>query len=160
MSWYFILKIPSPTTTYNVVNTLWQGYPTQGEYKKYSNSVDAFTPDGKSLGVVFEITTPFDTIVLSGGLMSDDAVLIQATRCIVLGWEYLFGCKRKTVKALNKCRLDKRSAIRHWSINISTNAGWGRLVPSGVIVSSDVCGLSVALCWMTLRLSNRRVARL
>ncbi|MCW8922395.1 MAG: Fic family protein [Gammaproteobacteria bacterium] len=33
----------------------------RGEYKKHSNSVEAFDPDGKSLGVVFETTTPFDT---------------------------------------------------------------------------------------------------
>ncbi len=35
----------------------------RGEYKKHSNSVEAFAPDGKSLGVVFETTTPFDTPV-------------------------------------------------------------------------------------------------
>ena len=33
----------------------------RGEYKKFPNSVEAFGPDGKSLGVVFETTTPFDT---------------------------------------------------------------------------------------------------
>ncbi len=33
----------------------------RGEYKKFSNSVQAFDPDGKSLGVVFETTSPFDT---------------------------------------------------------------------------------------------------
>ena len=33
----------------------------RGEYKKHSNSVEAFAPDGSSLGVVFETTTPFDT---------------------------------------------------------------------------------------------------
>lgn len=33
----------------------------RGEYKKHSNSVEAFDSDGKSLGVVFETTTPFDT---------------------------------------------------------------------------------------------------
>lgn len=33
----------------------------RGEYKKHSNSVEAFEADGKSLGVVFETTTPFDT---------------------------------------------------------------------------------------------------
>ncbi len=33
----------------------------RGEYKKHSNSVEAFDPDGNSLGVVFETTTPFDT---------------------------------------------------------------------------------------------------
>jgi len=33
----------------------------RGEYKKHSNSVEAFDPSGKSLGVVFETTTPFDT---------------------------------------------------------------------------------------------------
>lgn len=33
----------------------------RGEYKKHSNSVEAFAPDGTSLGVVFETTSPFDT---------------------------------------------------------------------------------------------------
>jgi Fic family protein len=33
----------------------------RGEYKKHSNSVEAFAPDGESLGVVFETSTPFDT---------------------------------------------------------------------------------------------------
>jgi Fic family protein len=33
----------------------------RGEYKKFSNSVQAFDPDGTSLGVVFETTSPFDT---------------------------------------------------------------------------------------------------
>jgi len=33
----------------------------KGEYKKHSNSVEAFDTEGKSLGVVFETTTPFDT---------------------------------------------------------------------------------------------------
>ncbi len=33
----------------------------RGEYKKHSNSVEAFDPEGKSLGVVFETTSPFDT---------------------------------------------------------------------------------------------------
>jgi len=33
----------------------------RGEYKKFANSVEAFGPDGNSLGVVFETTTPFDT---------------------------------------------------------------------------------------------------
>jgi Fic family protein len=33
----------------------------RGEYKKFSNSVQAFDPEGKNLGVVFETTSPFDT---------------------------------------------------------------------------------------------------
>ena len=33
----------------------------RGEYKKHSNNVEAFAPDGKSLEVVFETTSPFDT---------------------------------------------------------------------------------------------------
>lgn len=33
----------------------------RGEYKKHSNSVEAFDPNGKSMGVVFETTSPFDT---------------------------------------------------------------------------------------------------
>lgn len=33
----------------------------RGEYKTLDNHVEAFGPDGKSLGVVFETVTPFDT---------------------------------------------------------------------------------------------------
>jgi Fic family protein len=32
-----------------------------GEYKKLPNSVEAFDPAGKSLGIIFETTSPFDT---------------------------------------------------------------------------------------------------
>lgn len=33
----------------------------RGEFKTLSNSVEAFTPEGESIGVVFETVTPFDT---------------------------------------------------------------------------------------------------
>lgn len=33
----------------------------RGDYKKFTNHVEAFDPDGKSLGVVFETASPFDT---------------------------------------------------------------------------------------------------
>lgn len=33
----------------------------RGEYKKIPNDVQAFGPDGKSLGVVFETASPFET---------------------------------------------------------------------------------------------------
>lgn len=33
----------------------------RGEYKKFPNSVEAFDADGKSIGVIFETTSPFDT---------------------------------------------------------------------------------------------------
>lgn len=33
----------------------------RGKYKTTSNQVEAFAPDGKSLGVIFETATPFDT---------------------------------------------------------------------------------------------------
>lgn len=33
----------------------------RGQYKKVPNDVQAFGPDGKSLGVVFETATPFET---------------------------------------------------------------------------------------------------
>ena len=33
----------------------------RGEYKKFPNSVEAFDPDGNSLGIVFETASPFDT---------------------------------------------------------------------------------------------------
>jgi hypothetical protein len=31
-----------------------------GEYKKLPNSVEAFDPSGKSLGIIFETASPFD----------------------------------------------------------------------------------------------------
>lgn len=33
----------------------------RGEYKTLSNNVEAFTPEGKSIGVIFQTATPFDT---------------------------------------------------------------------------------------------------
>ena len=33
----------------------------RGEYKKFSNHVEAFGPDGKSQGIIFQTTSPFDT---------------------------------------------------------------------------------------------------
>lgn len=33
----------------------------RGDYKKLSNNVEAFDQDGKSLGIIFETATPFDT---------------------------------------------------------------------------------------------------
>jgi Fic family protein len=33
----------------------------RGEYKTHNNHVEAFAPDGKSIGIVFETATPFDT---------------------------------------------------------------------------------------------------
>lgn len=33
----------------------------KGEYKKISNAVAAYSPDGKELGIVFETSTPFET---------------------------------------------------------------------------------------------------
>lgn len=41
----------------------------RGQYKTLSNSVEAFTPEGKSIGVVFETATPFDTPRLMGELI-------------------------------------------------------------------------------------------
>jgi Fic family protein len=33
----------------------------RGEYKKFPNNVEAFDPNGKSLGIIFQSTSPFDT---------------------------------------------------------------------------------------------------
>ena len=33
----------------------------RGEYKTHNNHVEAFGPDGESIGIVFETATPFDT---------------------------------------------------------------------------------------------------
>lgn len=42
----------------------------RGEYKTLPNSVEAFGPDGNSLGVVFETASPFDTPRLMGELVT------------------------------------------------------------------------------------------
>lgn len=36
-------------------------WPYCGEYKTLSDSVEAFTPEGESIGVIFQTATPFDT---------------------------------------------------------------------------------------------------
>src|SRR5690606_1542892 len=41
----------------------------RGAYKTHTNHVEAFSPDGESLGVVFETATPFDTPRLMGELV-------------------------------------------------------------------------------------------
>ena len=33
----------------------------RGKFNKFPNSVESFGPDGKSLGVIFETSSPFDT---------------------------------------------------------------------------------------------------
>lgn len=45
----------------------------RGEYKKFPNNVEAFDADGKSIGVIFETATPFDTPRLM-------AELVESTR--------------------------------------------------------------------------------
>lgn len=42
----------------------------RGEYKKFPNSVQAFDTEGNSLGVVFETTSPFDTLYQMAELVS------------------------------------------------------------------------------------------
>jgi Fic family protein len=42
----------------------------RGEYKTLPNHIEAFGPDGRSLGVVFETATPFDTPRLMGDLVA------------------------------------------------------------------------------------------
>ncbi len=41
----------------------------RGEYKKFSNSVEAFGPDGKSKGVIFHTASPFETPKLTQELI-------------------------------------------------------------------------------------------
>lgn len=41
----------------------------RGEYKKFANNVEAFDPDGKSMGVIFQTATPFDTPILMKNLV-------------------------------------------------------------------------------------------
>ena len=41
----------------------------RGEYKKFTNTVIAYDPDGKEIGIVFETATPFDTPRLMEGLV-------------------------------------------------------------------------------------------
>lgn len=50
----------------------------RGEYKKLPNHVEAFDPDGKSLGVVFETASPFETPRLMGELVEDTARALTA----------------------------------------------------------------------------------
>lgn len=42
----------------------------RGEYKKLSNSVEAFDENGKSLGIIFETVSPFETPMKMEGLIS------------------------------------------------------------------------------------------
>ena len=42
----------------------------RGEYKRHDNHVEAFGPDGQSLGVVFQTARPFDTPRLMGELVA------------------------------------------------------------------------------------------
>jgi Fic family protein len=44
-------------------------YWHRGNYKKSPNHIEAFSPDGKSLGVVFETASPFDTPFRMAALM-------------------------------------------------------------------------------------------
>lgn len=41
----------------------------RGDYKKTNNSVEAFGPDGKSLGIVFETASPFETPLMMKALV-------------------------------------------------------------------------------------------
>jgi Fic family protein len=41
----------------------------RGEYKKFPNHVEAFDANDKSIGVIFETATPFDTPRLMAELM-------------------------------------------------------------------------------------------
>jgi Fic family protein len=41
----------------------------RGEYKKFANNVEAFGPDGKSKGIIFQIATPFETPVFMKDLV-------------------------------------------------------------------------------------------
>ena len=43
--------------------------PHRGEYKKFPNNVEAFDANGKSLGVIFETASPFDTPRLMSDLV-------------------------------------------------------------------------------------------
>ena len=58
----------------------------QGEFKTLSNSVEAFTPEGKSIGVVFETATPFDTPRLTNELISwtDKALAEKSTHPLLI----------------------------------------------------------------------------
>lgn len=51
----------------------------RGEYKKLTNNVEAFDADGKSLGVIFETASPFETPRLMADLLASTAQL-QASR--------------------------------------------------------------------------------
>ncbi len=49
----------------------------RGEYKNLANNVEAFDADGRSIGVIFETATPFDTPRLMAELVSGTAVALR-----------------------------------------------------------------------------------
>lgn len=50
----------------------------RGEYKTLSNSVEAFNPEGESIGVIFQTATPFDTPRLMDELIEwTDKALVE-----------------------------------------------------------------------------------
>ena len=57
-----------------------KGERHRGEYKTLSNSVEAFGPDGESLGVVFATASPFDTPRLMADLVEWTRIRLRDTR--------------------------------------------------------------------------------
>ncbi len=60
----------------------------RGEYKKFSNSVQAFDADGKSLGIVFETVSPFDTPLRMAQITNwtaDNLVLREIHPLLIIG---------------------------------------------------------------------------
>jgi len=58
----------------------------RGEYKTLSNSVEAFTPEGKSIGIIFQTASPFDTPRLMDELVewTDNALTEQTLHPLLI----------------------------------------------------------------------------
>ena len=58
----------------------------RGEYKTLSNSVEAFTPEGESTGVIFQTASPFDTPRLMDELIdwTDNAITEQSLHPLLI----------------------------------------------------------------------------
>ena len=54
----------------------------RGQYKKSPNHVEVFAPDGKSLGIVFETASPFETPLPWSSLLPGLMKPIQKKNCI------------------------------------------------------------------------------
>ena len=66
----------------------------RGEYKTLSNSVEAFTPEGESIGVIFQTASPFDTPRLMNELIewTDKALADKSLHPLLITAIFTDGC--------------------------------------------------------------------